>query len=312
MKKTSKLLFAALVGTAIIFTSCGKEVVEKYDMIKVKGGSVPTEFFELSDMDIDFEENPDFKVTVSDFFISKYEVTQKLYREVMESDLDVNANPAYFKENPVEGENQDLRPVERISWYDCLYFCNKLSEKEGFEPVYTIEEVERYNKDKAIKRAKISADFTKNGYRLPTFSEWLFAAYGGNKMKEAHTYSGSNDISEVAWHVNNSGEKTHQIGLKAPNELGLYDMTGNVAEWLWDFTWDEEMFENLNEEHVDYRGPETGRYRCIMGGCFVEYSAGAKFPYELYEGIGGIQGLRYYNTGFRLARNASANAKKKK
>lgn len=69
-------MFAALVGTAIIFSSCGKEVVEKYDMLKVKGGSVPTEYFELSDMDIDFEKNPDFKVTVSDFYISKYEVTR--------------------------------------------------------------------------------------------------------------------------------------------------------------------------------------------------------------------------------------------
>ena len=77
----------------------------------------------------------------SDFYISKYEVTQKLYKEVVEADPDVNSTPAYFSKDPVEGEVQELRPVERISWYDCLYFCNKLSEKEGLDPVYTIENI---------------------------------------------------------------------------------------------------------------------------------------------------------------------------
>ncbi len=315
MKKASKLVIATLMASVTLFASCGKgkEVVEKYDMLKVKGGSLPQEFIELlgedNDFDENFDENPDLKFTVSDFFISKYEVTQQFYQEVMESDLDVNANPAYFKENPVGEEEQGLRPVERISWYDCLYFCNKLSEKEGLEPVYTIEDIQRYSKDKAIKSAKVSADFTKNGYRLPTYAEWAYAAIGGVKSTGLYKYSGSDDISTIAWHVNNSGEKTHQVGLKEPNELGLYDMTGNVAEWLWDYLWDEEGYDN--KEYVNFTGPETGRYRFITGGCFIDYSAGAEFPYEIYDSIGGIQGLRYYNTGFRLARNASSNKKKK-
>ena len=113
----------------------------------------------------------------------------------MSSELDANPSPSYFHENPAENEVQELRPVERLSWYDCLFFCNKLSEREGLEPVYIIENIERYSKDKAIKRAVVSADYSKNGYRLPTCAEWMYAANGGLKTKFSGKYSGSEEIS---------------------------------------------------------------------------------------------------------------------
>lgn len=301
MKKNCKLSSFFLL-CCFFFASCGKE---KYDMVKVKGGSLSKDFLEMI-VDIDSEETAlsaenGFSISVSDFYISKFEITQKLYQEVMSSELDANPSPSYFHENPAENEVQELRPVERLSWYDCLFFCNKLSEREGLEPVYIIENIERYSKDKAIKRAVVSADYSKNGYRLPTCAEWMYAANGGLKTKFSGKYSGSEEISEVAWYVNNADGKTHQVGLKTPNELGLYDMTGNVAEWCWDYVWSD-TFENI--EYSDYTGPDAGRYRYVKGGCFIEESAGAEFPYEIYDGIGGIQGLRYYNTGFRIARNA--------
>lgn len=304
MKKITRLLgVLVVVVSASAFISCGGD---KHGLVKIKGGKLNPDMvsqmeLKFSDIDAEAKESGELSFTVGDFYISKFEVTQKLFKEVLLSDLDANPDPAYFNKEPQDKEVQELRPVERITWYDCLYFCNKLSEKEGLEPVYTIENIERYSKDKAIKRADVTVDFTKNGYRLPTHAEWVYAACGGAKAKKACKYSGSEDISEVAWHANNSDEMTHQVGLKKPNELGLYDMTGNVAEWCWDYFWSDE-FENKNYDQ--YTGPEKGRYRYIKGGCFVETASGVSFPYEIYKDLGGIQGLRYYNTGFRIARNA--------
>lgn len=296
MKAVLKFLFVCLlIGS---FASCSKT---PKDFVKVTGGKIGPEVWE-SFVELGLE-NPgsNFSVEVSDFYISKYEVTQKLYKEVVEADPDVNSTPAYFSKDPVEGEVQELRPVERISWYDCLYFCNKLSEKEGLDPVYTIENISRYQKDKAIKNATVAADYSKNGYRLPTCAEWVFAATGGTKFAGNIKFSGSEKLDEIAWTEDNSKEVSHQVGKKKANELGIYDMTGNVAEWCWDYLWKEDEFED--QAYLNYTGPEKGRYRFIKGGCFVNESAGSYFPLDNNEIFGGIQGLRYYNTGFRIVRN---------
>ena len=333
MKKISAIIAAGLL--VIGLASCG----EKYDLVTVKGGSFTEADFDTWDElkrktpeTLEKEEarrvkenerrtkvaerkgeepellpEPEytgtFTLSVSDFMISKYEVTQKLYEEIMSSDPDVNPKPAYFNNaDPkiADKEKAELRPVERITWYDCLYFCNKLSEKEGLEPVYTLEGIQRYEKDKAIKTAKVTADYTKNGYRLPTYAEWVWAACGGVKGKGVRKYAGTGDLPEISWFVNNSKEMTHQVGLKKANELGLYDMTGNVCEWCYDYLW-----EAMNPtDYADYTGPATGRYRFIPGGCFTDVSGGASFPYDITtDQLGGIQGLRYWNIGFRLARS---------
>lgn len=165
-------------------------------------------------------------VLLYDFYCSKYEVTQRLWQEVM------GDNPSFYGGKP---DN----PVERVDWYSCVIFCNELSRIKGRTP--------RYYKDKACtipitKSEDYSGNgdgkpfdsFEKedaNGYRLPLETEWQYAASGGT-LSHGYTYSGSNNIDEVAWYSgNNTPKGTKPVGKLKPNELGLYDMSGNVHEW---------------------------------------------------------------------------------
>lgn len=156
------------------------------------------------------------------FEIGKTEVTQKFYEGVMGS------NPSNHK-----GDNL---PVEGITWYDAIYFCNELSRLSGFTPVYSVNgetDVKKWNytpHSKAVLKGEIDYNPSADGYRLPTIEEWRYAAKGGQNYK----YAGSDNMNEVSWNTDNSGEKTHPVAQKKPNGYGLYDMSGNVCEWVWD------------------------------------------------------------------------------
>lgn len=206
-----------------------------------------------------------------DFQMINTEVTQKLYTAIM------GRNPSWFK-----GDNN---PVECVSGYDAIYFCNKLSEKFGFTPVYAVDgktDVTTWNytphNDNSI-RGNVTQNINANGFRLPTSEEWEYAARGGQNYK----YAGSNYLDEVGWYSNNSGNRTHPVAQKKANGYGLYDMSGNVWEMCW----------GVN--------PDGSSYRYICGGGWDDYDYGCEVDYR-----GGLNADgRYYGLGFRLVRSLS-------
>ena len=212
-------------------------------MIKVKGGKYKPSFAnELK--------------KVFDIEVCKYLTTQKMWLEVMEN------NPSGFK-----GDN---RPVETVSWWEVLEYCNKLSEKYGLESVYELSKSsEGILMIKELGGKIVSPDKAnfKNteGFRLPTEVEWEWFASGGQKAIEQGTfnyiYSGSNNIDEVAWYYENIGKfddaSTQDVGLKNSNQLGLYDCSGNVWEWCYDT--------------IEF--DENGDYKNIKNGNFYMYKA---------------------------------------
>ena len=189
-------------------------------------------------------ERPRHKVEISrDFYVGKYPVTQELWEAVMGN------NPSHFK-----GEDC---PVETVSWFDCVAFCNKLSRLENKELAYT------------INGENVSCNWSAKGYRLLTEGEWEYCARGG----EYHLYAGSDNVDEVAWYRANSGSKTHPVGQKKPNGFGLYDMSGNVWEWCWDW-FDSKVYQSRpvtgGELTSDPRGPTSGSVRVLRGGSWFD------------------------------------------
>jgi len=239
--------------------------IEKRHLVFIEGGS----FKMGSDFSHD-DEKPEHNVTVSSFYLSKYEVTQGLWEEVMGS------NPA----NTSCGFGPEY-PVNDISWRDAVNFCNILSEMDDLQPVYTLSD------------EGVICEWSRNGYRLPTEAEWEYAARGGIKSKR-YTYAGSNTINDVAWYWSNSGYKTHPVGQKQANKLGLYDMSGNVGEWCWDRYGSYDVNVEANP-----RGPAEGISRVNRGGSY-SMSASMCHPTSRY----GARLIRSTAIGFRLARSA--------
>ena len=233
------------------------------------------------------------------FYIGRYQVTQAQYQAVMGS-LPSSLDNSYGK-----GNNY---PVYYVSWYDALVFCNKLSVMEGLSPAYKISGSANpadwgdvpESSDSTWDAAEIAVDST--GYRLPTEAQWEYAAKGGNPLAPGwvgYTYSGSDTVDDVAWYSGNNGSfgtsayGSKVIGTKAPNGLGIYDMSGNVYEWCWDW-YEEYASEDLN----DPTGAVSGSCRVIRGGLWGHLAEDVRSSYRSY--FSTFDG--YFYCGFRLAR----------
>ncbi len=224
------------------------EEADAYGLIPIKGGAFIMGCTDEQGSDCDTDEKPSHRVTLSDFQLGKYEVTQAQWNKIMGS-------------NPSKFSNCDECPVEQVSWDDIQAFLRKLNSQTG-----------------------------KN-YRLPTEAEWEYAARGGNKSA-GYKYAGSNTIGDVAWFTENAGSKTHPVGGKRANELGLYDMSGNVWEWCQDWKGDYSSGSQANPS-----GAGTGSSRVIRGGSWGYPAGYCRVSRRGYD----APTRRYYSLGFRLA-----------
>ena len=199
-------------------TPSQRAVLEKLisNMVKVEGSTFTMGATPEQGNDAYEYERPAHQVTLSDYYIGRYEVTQKEWQAVM------GDNPSKFY-----GDNL---PVENVSWNDCQDFINKLNQLTGLK------------------------------FRLPTEAEWEFAARGG-KQSKGYKYSGSDNAKNIAWYEKNSGSKPHQVGTKEPNELGIYDMSGNVGEWCGDW-----YGRYSSSAQTNPTGPSSGSSRVLRGG----------------------------------------------
>jgi len=263
MGKTIYWVILVLLLTGILIAEPGQ--VPPKDMVFVESGT-----FQMGSASGEDNEKPIHSVTLSDCYIGKYEVTQGEYEAVM------GKNPAYFK------DSGKYVPVEQVRWYAAVEYCNKRSDKEGLDRCYT------------DSGNNIKCDFKANGYRLPTESEWEYAARGGNKSK-GYKYSGSNDSGQVAWYLDNSGYKTHSIRKQA-NEIGIYDMSGNVWEWCWDLYGDYSSGLQSNP-----RGSASGSSRVDRGGSWLSYAGGCRAAFRDFSSPGNNG---YGNSGFRISRSS--------
>ena len=259
------------------------------DMVAVEGST-----FSMGSFGNETNETPVHEVSLDDFYMLSTEVTQSQYKAVM------GVNFSRFR-----GAD---RPVEEVSWYDAVVFCNKLSMLAGYVPVYSLDgstnpdewgdipRIDAKDEDKA-RWNSITWNEDADGYRLPTEAEWEFAAKGGIKEEEDPIYSGSDVITDVAWNADTPDGETHDVAGKLPNALGLYDMSGNVWEWVWDWYGNYHTVDNSNPKGAE--ADVTGR-KMRRGGSIKSDAVFCRNANR----ASSVPELRGVDLGFRIVRNA--------
>ena len=241
-------------GNLALYAQWGKDYAA---MVDVAGGT-----FKMGDPDATARPT----ITLSGFRMAKYELTYELWQEVYTWAVQNGYTLASAKKGYATNDAyKSFAPAMNFSWNMTCVWLNAYSEYKGLEPVYY-----RGNavwRDDSSTSGTFSWDRTKNGFRLPTECEWEYAAGGGNLVETRTIYSGSNNIDEVAWYNDNSGKEAHPVGTKKPNQLGIYDMSGNAWEWCYDYYADYGTGELMNPVHSAYYG--SGRYKVIRGGGIV-------------------------------------------
>lgn len=238
-------------------SSMGRSHAGGPEMVFVEGGTFIMGCTSEQGGDCDSDESPNHLVTVSDFYIGKYEVTQAQWEAVMGTSVSQQRDKA--GETSLSGVGSNY-PMYYVSWTEVQEFISRLNALTGKE------------------------------YRLPTEAEWEYAARGGNKSK-GYKYSGSNFIEQVAWYKSNSGNGTHPVGSKSPNELGIYDMSGNVWEWCYDRYGSYGSGAEINPV-----GPSSGERRVNRGGGWYSSASDCRVAYRR----SGAPSDRSIYLGFRL------------
>ena len=246
---------------------------------------IPAGSFQMgSNYDNDYYEpyyKPVHEVTITKpFYVGKYEITQAEYEKYCSYTGSNSPSSSYG-----DGDNY---PAYYVSWYDALVYCNKRSIAEGLTPCYSIKDSTNPEEWGELPTAwddplcdtwdVATCDFNANGYRLPTEAEWEYAARAGDNTVDSLTYSGTSDVNKLgdyAWYYDNSDNTRHEVGTKKPNAYGLYDMSGNVDEWCWN--WLTDSYDTTTEGGSDPTGASAGFSRVLRGGaiCAVSRRNGA-------------------------------------
>jgi len=266
------LLPLLLVAGLVVSVACSDDD-DGADPASFTMKSIPAGSYTMGDASNSHETNerPARTVSVKAFYMSQLEVSQALYQQVM-------------GENPSKNKGDNL-PVESMTWYDALKFCNALSVRDGYTPVYS--DIDGNEK----------ADFNANGYRLPTEAEWEYACRAGSTTLYS-SGSALADLERCAWFSGNADARTHDRGKREANSFGLYDMHGNVFEWCWDWYRPDYYSQSVNNNP---KGPDSGTQKVCRGGSYFvwQYGCRSSFRSMLEPEFPGP------DIGIRLVRNAN-------